>query len=209
MADCGCEFEAEDQAQQKALYWLLAINGVMFLAECGIGLLGGSTALIADSLDNFADAAVCSAGLYAVGRAVHHKARAASIGGVVQILLALFALGEVVRRTVMGSDPEPAYMIAMGLAALVANITCLLIIARHREGGVHMRASWIFSANDVIANVGVIVGGALVYYFDTRYPDLIIGLVVGFIVLRGGVRILKDARKTRDELQASSPTGAL
>ena len=209
MADCGCEFEAEDQAQQKALYWLLAINGVMFLAEFGIGLLGGSTALIADSLDNFADAAVYSAGLYAVGRAVHHKARAASIGGVVQILLALFALGEVVRRTVMGSDPEPAYMIAMGLAALVANITCLLIIARHREGGVHMRASWIFSANDVIANVGVIVGGALVYYFDTRYPDLIIGLVVGFIVLRGGVRILKDARKTRDELQASSPTGVL
>ena len=209
MADCGCEFEAEDQAQQKALYWLLAINGVMVLAEFGIGLLGGSTALIADSLDNFADAAVYSAGLYAVGRAVHHKARAASIGGVVQILLALFALGEVVRRTVMGSDPEPAYMIAMGLAALVANITCLLIIARHREGGVHMRASWIFSANDVIANVGVIVGGALVYYFDTRYPDLIIGLVVGFIVLRGGVRILKDARKTRDELQASSPTGAL
>ena len=79
MADCGCEFEAEDQAQQKALYWLLAINGVMFLAEFGIGLLGGSTALIADSLDNFADAAVYSAGLYAVGRAAHHKARAASI----------------------------------------------------------------------------------------------------------------------------------
>ena len=66
-----------------------------------------------------------------------------------------------------------------------------------------MRASWIFSANDVIANVGVIIGGALVYYFDTRYPDLIIGLVVGFIVLRGGVRILKDARQTRDELQES------
>ena len=209
MADCGCEFEAKDQAQQKALYWLLAINGVMFLAEFAIGLLGGSTALIADSLDNFADAAVYSAGLYAVGRAAQHKARAASIGGVVQILLALFAVGEVVRRTLMGSNPEPSYMVLMGVAALVANTACLLIIARHRQGDVHMRASWIFSANDVIANVGVIIGGALVYYFDTRYPDLIIGLVVGFIVLRGGVRILKDARQTRDELQVSSPSEAL
>ncbi|MES1941671.1 cation efflux protein [Salinisphaera sp. T5B8] len=208
MSDCGCEFEAKDKAQQTALYWLLAINGVMFLAEFAIGLLGGSTALIADSLDNFADAAVYSAGLYAVGRAAYHKARAASIGGVVQILLALFALGEVVRRTVMGSDPEPAYMVAMGLAALVANITCLLIIARHREGGVHMRASWIFSANDVIANVGVIVGSALVYFLDSRFPDLIIGLVVGIIVLLGGIRILKDARKTRAELEASSPSEA-
>uniref|UniRef100_UPI0032B16993 cation transporter n=1 Tax=uncultured Salinisphaera sp. TaxID=359372 RepID=UPI0032B16993 len=97
---------------------------------------------------------------------------------------------------------------AMGLAALVANITCLLIIARHREGGVHMRASWIFSANDVIANVGVIVGGALVYFLDSRFPDLIIGLVVGIIVLLGGIRILKDARKTRAELEASSPSEA-
>ena len=126
-----------------------------------------------------------------------------------QILLALFAVGEVVRRTLMGSNPEPSYMVLMGVAALVANTACLLIIARHRQGDVHMRASWIFSANDVIANVGVIIGGALVYYFDTRYPDLIIGLVVGFIVLRGGVRILKDARQTRDELQASSPSEAL
>ena len=209
MSNCGCEFEANDQAQQKALYWLLAINGLMFVVEFGVGLLGGSTALIADSLDNFADAAVYSAGLYAVGRAAHYKARAASIGGVVQILLALLVLGEVVRRTVMGSDPEPAYMLAMGLAALVANITCLLIIARHREGGVHMRASWIFSANDVIANVGVIIAGALVYYFDTRFPDLIIGLIVGIIVLLGGIRILKDARKTRAELQASSPQESL
>lgn len=46
MSDCGCEFEAKDKAQQTALYWLLAINGVMFLAEFAIGLLGGSTALI-------------------------------------------------------------------------------------------------------------------------------------------------------------------
>ncbi|GAB3683652.1 cation transporter [Salinisphaera aquimarina] len=204
MSDCGCEFEAKDQTQRQALYWLLGINGVMFLTEFGVGMLGGSTALIADSLDNFADAAVYSAGLYAVGRAAHHKARAASIGGVVQILLALFALSEVVRRTVMGSNPESAYMILMGLAALAANTVCLLIIARHRDGGVHMRASWIFSANDVIANVGVIIGGTLVYYLDTRIPDLIIGLIVGLIVLLGGVQILRDARRTTAEMPSSA-----
>lgn len=43
-------------------------------------------------------------------------------------------------------------------------------------------ASWIFSTNDVIANLGVIVGGALVYYFTSRFPDLVIGFIVGIIV---------------------------
>lgn len=202
MSDCGCELEAKSREQQKALRWLLVINGFMFLAEFGAGLVSQSTALIADSLDMFADAAVYSVGLYAVGRTALHKARAASISGVLQILLALSALSEVVRRLVMGSDPEPSYMMLVGLLALIANVTCLAIIANHRGSEVHMRASWIFSTNDVIANVGVIIGGALVYLLASRLPDLIIGLIVGLIVLRGGIQILKEAREARAEGRA-------
>lgn len=200
MSGCGCdddEINPESVDQQGALRWLLAVNATMFVGEFGTGLLSQSTALIADSLDMFADAAVYSVSLYAVGRTALHKARAASISGVLQVLLALFALAEVVRRLLMGSEPEPAYMMLVGLAALIANVSCLAIIAKHREGGVHMRASWIFSTNDVIANIGVIVGGALVHWFGSRLPDLIIGLVVGLIVLRGGVQILRDAQEAK------------
>lgn len=174
----------------------------MFLAEFGAGLLSQSTALIADSLDMFADAAVYSVGLYAVGRSALHKAQAASISGILQVLLALFALGEVARRFLMGSDPEPGYMMLVGLVALIANVTCLAIIAKHRGGEVHMRASWIFSTNDVIANLGVIIGGALVYFLGSRFPDLIIGFAVGVIVLRGGIQILKEAREAKAEGRA-------
>lgn len=197
MAECGCELEANNREQQKALRYLLAINAFMFVAEFGAGLLSQSTALIADSLDMFADATVYSVGLYAVGKTALHKVRAASVSGVLQILLALFALSEVIRRLLVGSQPEPAYMMLVGLIALIANVTCLVIIAKHRDGEVHMRASWIFSANDVIANVGVIIGGALVYYLGTRLPDLFIGLIVGLIVLRGGIQILWEAREAK------------
>jgi Co/Zn/Cd efflux system component len=96
----------------------------------------------------------------------------------------------------MGNQPEPTYMIFVGLVALVANITCLRIIARHRRGEVHMRASWIFSRNDVIANIGVVTGGAFVYFLDSRWPDLLVGFVVSLIVLHGGIRILKEAHET-------------
>jgi Co/Zn/Cd efflux system component len=88
-------------------------------------------------------------------------------------------------------------MVSVGLAALVANVSCLVLIAKHRKGGVHMRASWIFSTNDVIANLGVIVSGGLVRLLGTRIPDLAIGAIISSIVVRGGIRILREARDER------------
>ena len=169
----------------------------MFVAEMVAGIIGDSTALIADSLDMFADASVYALSLYAVGRSMSLKARAALASGVMQILLGMFVLFEVARRFVFESKPEPAYMIWVGLAALVANIICLRLIARHKQGGVHMRASWIFSRNDVIANIGVILAGILVTYSGSHYPDLIIGQIIALIVVWGGLRIIQEAKAER------------
>jgi Co/Zn/Cd efflux system component len=85
-------------------------------------------------------------------------------------------------------------MIAVSMAALVANVTCLRLISRHRDGGVHMRASWLFSRNDVLANLGVISAAVIVALTGSRWPDLVIGLLITIIVLRGGFAILKDAK---------------
>ncbi len=169
---------------------LLGINAAMFVIELGAGLIAQSTGLIADSLDMFADAAVYGLALFAVGRAAQLQVRAAHLAGIVQIVLALGVLVEVVRRFMYGSEPESMLMMGIGLFALVANVSCLLMIYGHREGGAHMKASWIFSANDVIANIGVIAAGALVAWTGSPYPDLVIGTVVGLIVLNGARRIL-------------------
>jgi Co/Zn/Cd efflux system component len=85
-------------------------------------------------------------------------------------------------------------MLGTAALALAANATCLLALARHRGGGVHMQASWIFSTNDVIANVGVILAGALVSWTRSAIPDLVIGTIIGLVVLRGAVRILRLGR---------------
>ena len=179
-----------DASEARTLKLLLAINGTMFVFEMLVGLVAQSTGLIADSLDMFADAAVYGLALYAVGRAAGMKVRAAHIAGWLQMALALGALGEVLRRAVFGSEPQSSLMIGVGLIALVANVTCLVLIARKRDRGVHMTASYIFSANDVIANLGVIIAGALVAWTGSPYPDLVIGSVIGLVVLSGARRIL-------------------
>jgi len=193
MSGCGCDVEIKDQEQSRVLIQLLAINGVMFVAEMIAGIVGDSTALIADSLDMLADATVYAIGLYAVGRSLAAKAKAAHISGIFQIMLGLGVLFDIVRRFIVGSEPESLMMIAVGAVALVANTLCLRLIYKHRQGEVHMRASWIFSKNDVIANLGVIIGGVLVAWLASPWPDLIIGLIIATVVVRGGLYIIKDA----------------
>ncbi|MBD3648094.1 MAG: cation transporter [Pseudomonadales bacterium] len=179
------------QVEARVLKWLLAINGVMFVVELTVGWLAQSTGLIADSLDMFADAAVYGVAFYAVSRSLRTKLRAAHLSGWLQMLLALGILTEVGRRFVFGSEPVSTLMVGFGLLALAANVWCLVLIARNRHGGAHMKASFIFSANDVIANTGVILAGALVAWTGSPYPDLVIGLIIGVIVLNGARRILQ------------------
>lgn len=197
MSGCGCEVEIKDQSQRQVLYWLLGINATMFVIEMGIGLFADSTALIADSLDMLADAVVYGVALYAIGKSLLHKANAARISGYFQMALGLLIIIDIVRRSIYGSEPVSGLMMSMGAVALVANVICLVIIRKQKNDEVHMRASWIFSANDVIANLGVIFAGVLVFWLDSRWPDLIIGVIVSCVVLRGAKVILKDAKNER------------
>lgn len=197
MTGCGCEPDEEAQFERTTLWTLLVINGVMFVAEAYAGWRAESTGLLGDSLDMLADAIVYGIALYAVGRSRQHQAHAAMASGILQISLGTGVLIEVLRRVAYGSEPTSATMMVVGAVALVANLSCMMLIAKHREGGVHMRASWIFSTNDVIANVGVIISGALVMYLDSRMPDLVIGTAISALVLRGGIQILRESRQVR------------
>lgn len=179
-----------DRREAATLRLLLGINAVMFLVEVAAGWLAESTGLLADSLDMLADAAVYGVALLAVGRGASRQLQAAHASGWLQLALALGALAEVGRRALFGSAPESGLMMGIALLALVANITCLWLVSRQRDRGAHMKASWIFSANDVLANLGVISAGVLVAWTGQAWPDLVIGAIIGLVVLNGARRIL-------------------
>lgn len=202
MSECGCGADQAETLERKTLIILLAINALMFVIELVLGWIAQSTGLIADSLDMFADAAVYGISLYAVGKGVLLQAKSAQISGFLQIILGVGVLFEVFRRLLYGSEPQSMLIMSVGVLALLANVICLLLVSKHKDSGVHMRASWIFSTNDVIANLGVIVSGVLVAVMGSRYPDLIIGTVISLVVIRGGMKILSDAKKTRQSALA-------
>lgn len=194
MSGCNCGSDQAEKLERNALIALLLLNASMFLVELFVGLLAESTGLIADSLDMLADASVYALSLFVVGKGLQKQSSAAYISGILQVVLGLAVFLEVLRRFAFGSEPDSWLMMGIGAIALIVNVCCLLIISRHKNSGVHMRASWIFSTNDVIVNVGVIISGILVYFSGSRLPDLVIGAIISIVVIRGGLLILKEAR---------------
>ena len=184
------ETKINDSREACVLKWLLAINAMMFFFELAVGIVAQSAGLIADSLDMFADAAVYIVALYAVGKAAQAKLKAAHLSGWLEAALAMGLLIEVVRRAFMGSEPVSLLMMGIGSLALVANAACLMLIYQVRNNGTHMKASMIFSANEVLANAGVILAGGLVALTGSQIPDLVIGVIIGLVVLNGARRIL-------------------
>lgn len=175
----------------RVLKQLLGINASLFAVELVFGVVAQSTGLLADSLDMLADAMVYTLSLLAVGAAATLQRRAAHTSGVIQFLLGMALLGEVARRALNGSEPEFAWMVVIALVALVGNLACVGLLAKHRTGGVHLEASWIFTTNDALANVGVILAGVLVAVTGSALPDLLIGAGIGLLVLSGALRILR------------------
>jgi Co/Zn/Cd efflux system component/copper chaperone CopZ len=186
----------EDAAarERRVLLAVLAINAAMFVVELAAGLWAQSTGLVADSLDMLADASVYAIALLAVGGAHASQRRSARVSGWLQLALAGLVLVEVARRATQGSEPISGTMVAVGLLALAANLTCVVLLSRYRTGGVHLRASWIFTTNDALANAGVIAAGILVAVTGSALPDLLIGTAIAVLVASGALRILRMSR---------------
>ena len=190
------EIEKESKEVQSRLLWtVLAINFSFFLIEITAGLLSRSMGLVADSLDMLADASVYGLGLWAVGSTVARKKSVARFSGIIQFVLAGLGILEVTRRFIL-VDTVPDYrtMIVVSILALIANSICLYLLQRSKSDEAHMKASMIFTSNDVIINSGVILAGILVLVTESKYPDLIIGGIVFLIVVRGAIRMINLAK---------------
>lgn len=184
---------SENKNQTKLLWTVLSINFLFFLIEISTGLISKSMGLVADSLDMLADSFVYGLSLFAVGGTLIRKKKIAKIAGYFQITLAVIGFIEVLRRF-LGSETLPNFntMIIVSVLALIANGICLYLLQKSKsKEEAHMKASMIFTSNDVIINFGVITAGLFVYWLDSNKPDLIIGTIVFALVIQGAFRILK------------------
>lgn len=184
----------ETSVEKKTLRIALALNTTMFVIGFVAGVLAQSTGLIADSLDMLADALAFAIGLLAIERSMRFKGRAAVTSGVLLLILGLGVLLDVVRRVFTGSSPNSTTMIIVAATAFCVNSFVLYSLDRYREGEVHLRATWMFTKVDVIANLAVICAGLLVGFTEREWIDLVVGAAIGAYVVKEALEIIARGR---------------
>ncbi|MBD3646395.1 MAG: cation transporter [Pseudomonadales bacterium] len=197
MSDCcndtACEIEKLQARQAGTLKAVLAINLVMFGVELTAGIIASSTALLADSLDMLGDTLVYGFSLYVVAKNAGWKAISALFKGGIMLVFGLFVLGQAIYKFLYPWTPTWELIGIVGVVALIANVICLGLLWRHRGEDINMRSVWLCSRNDVVANTAVLFAAVGVWFLESQWPDLIIGLGIAALFLRSSVTVLRDA----------------
>jgi Co/Zn/Cd efflux system component len=200
MADCcidvSCEIDKLRAGQHATLGAVLGINVAMFAIEAVAGLLAGSTALLADSLDMLGDALVYGFSLYVVTRNDAWKAGSALLKGGIMGAFGLFVLGYAGYKLLYPQVPHVEAVGLIGLLALAANSVCLILLWRHRAEDVNMRSVWLCSRNDIIANTSVLIAAGGVWLTRSQWPDLLVGLGIAALFLHSSLQVIRAAVRT-------------
>ncbi len=191
-------------AYRRALWTVVLINVGYGLVEIVAGFVAGSQALKADALDFLGDGLITFLGLLAIGWSLAWRARSALIQGVFLGALGAGVLLNTAYRVLVLNQPEAELMGLFGLIALVANVAAALVLIPHRAGDANARAVWLFSRNDALGNLAVVIAAGLVYWTGTAWPDLAVAVVIAGLFLQSSWSIVRAARADLREASAST-----
>lgn len=178
---------------RRALMVVIALNLGMGAAEVVGGIMGASQALKADALDFLGDGLITLLGLLALGRSGHWRSKAALAQGIFLAVLGVLVVGAALYRAFVPRMPSAELMGGLGVAALATNVAAALLLVRYRHGDANVRAVWLFSRNDALGNVAVILAAGLVGWTGTVWPDLIAAMGIAGLFLHAAIEILRDA----------------
>ncbi|MFK4046204.1 cation diffusion facilitator family transporter [Roseomonas mucosa] len=181
-------------AYRRALWIVVGLNVGYGLIEMVGGFVSGSQALKADALDFLGDGLISFLGLLAIGWSLTWRARSALVQGVFLAVLGVGVLATTGYRVLVLNQPEAGLMGLFAVVALAVNVASAAVLIPHREGDANVRAVWLFSRNDAIGNLAVVVAAGLVWWTGTAWPDLAVAVVIAALFLQSAWSIIRDAR---------------
>ena len=200
---CGCTGDTEkavhDPAYRRALWIVVLLNLGFGLCEIVGGFIAGSQALKADALDFIGDGSITLVGLVALGWSAAARTRVAFTQGIFLAGLGVAVIAFAAWRALNAVAPVADVMGGIGVVALIVNIGAALVLSRFREGDANVRAVWLFSRNDALANVAVIVAAALVAWTGSAWPDLLVAGLIALLFIHSAYEIMRGARTERRE----------
>lgn len=187
-------------AYKRALWIVVLLNAGYGVIELAGGLLAGSQALKADALDFVGDGLISWLGLVAIGWGLAARAKAALLQGIFLGLLGVGVFATTIYRVFVLHTPGAELMGIFGAIALVVNLLAAYVLLPHRSGDANVRAVWLFSRNDAIGNLAVVIAAGLVAWTNSPWPDLVVATIIAGLFLQSALAIIRDARSDLDKV---------
>ncbi len=198
----------------------IVCNAVLFVLKLVAGLLSGSVSVLADGINNLADASGSVVTLLGFKLAEkpadddhpYGHARMEYLTGLVVAFMILLIGAELVKTSVQKIfSPEETAFSWLTAGILVASVGIKLWLAGFCKklagliGSSALEATAADSRNDVLSTLAVLTAGLLSMFFGWKI-DGYVGLAVAAFILYSGVGIVKD---TIDPLLGTTPDPAL
>lgn len=181
-------------AYRRALWIVILLNVGYGVIEMAGGFLSDSQALKADALDFFGDGLITFLGVIALGWGLAWRSRSALIQGIFLGILGISVVVNTVMRLAEGYVPEAGMMGAFAIVALMVNVASTIVLLPHRTGDANVKAVWMFSRNDALGNVAVIIAAVIVGRIGAAWPDIVVAFVIAALFLQSSWVIIRDAR---------------
>ena len=192
--------QADSDAQRRWVVTIaLAINALMFAVEIGAAVAASSTALLADAIDMLADALVLGISLLAVSRGEAWKLAASRFKGHIMVAFGVLVLVQVSWKFAHPTLPRHEIIEIVSVLALLANVACISLLWQHRGQDLNMRSLWLCSRNDVIANLGTLAAGILVWLTAQQWPDLVVGAAIAALSIATGLQVLRESERVQSQ----------
>lgn len=192
--DSGCNNNQLLTPKYRKILWIaLLINFTMFVVEVLSGLNAHSVSLMADAIDFFGDAMNYGISLAVLSMSLLWRARAALFKGLTMGAFGLFVLASAAWSFTHGKVPEPYTMGIIGMLALIANMSVVIMLYAYREGDANMQSVWLCSRNDAIGNVAVMLAALGVFGSGSAWPDLVVAVVMASLGMSAAIKVTKKA----------------
>lgn len=208
--------DARRADSRRRMWWALAINAGLVVAEAVGGILTGSLAVLADAGHLVSDVGSIALALFAArlaalpaaGRRTFGYQRSEVLAALVNGLL-LVAVSIAIAVAAIGRFSDPPSIdgwgvLALGVLGLAGNLAATLVLAGGQREDLNLEGVLRHSAADALGSLGVVVAGAFVLLGGSPVVDPIVGILIALLVLASSWRLIKEPV---DVLMEAAPAG--
>jgi cobalt-zinc-cadmium efflux system protein len=198
---------SKTKVNSQNLVITIFLNLAITLAQIIGGFISGSLALISDALHNFTDV-ISLVFSYVAHRLSKRKASinhtfgykrseilAAFVNGISLFVLGFFLIYEAIKKFYHPEPIDASIVIWLSTLGIAFNGLSVFLLKNDADNNLNMRSAYYHLITDMLASVGVLVGGLLMKFYEIYWVDGVLTILIALYLIYISYDLVKKSTK--------------